>query len=321
MSNRYTLFPIKYHNLWKFYKEQSATFWFNEEIPFNDDLVHWNSLNNDEKYFLKNILAFFASSDGIVNENLVVNFYDKIDIPEAKSFYAMQIAIENIHSECYSILIDTYIINTDEKNKLFDAINTIPIVAKKANWALKYIENLKNKSCYSKEFFTTLIAFICIEGIFFSGSFCAIYWLKNRGLLPALSVANQFISRDENLHTEFAIELFKTLDGFKYITRENIIEIFKSAVELEKEFICDSLKVSLIGMNSILMSQYIEYVADRWLVFLDCPKIYNSENPFNFMNMISINDKCNFFENQVSNYNKPNVGVLESEKILNFDDF
>lgn len=321
MSNRYTIFPLKYLNLWKFYKDQSSSFWFNEEIQFSSDIKHWEKLNDNEKYFIKHILAFFASSDGIVNENLVVNFYNKVNIPEAKSFYAMQIAIENIHAECYSILIDTYINDIEEKAKLFDAINTIPIIQKKANWALNYIHSLnENTPMYSKEFFTTLVAFMCVEGIFFSGSFCAIYWLKSRGMMPALSTANQFISRDENLHTEFAIELFKTLNGFKYISKEEIYGIFKNAVEIEKEFICESLKVSLIGMNSDLMSKYIEYVADRWLIFLGLEKIYNSQNPFNFMNMISIPDKCNFFENQVSSYRKANVGSSEDDKVLTFDD-
>jgi ribonucleotide reductase beta subunit family protein with ferritin-like domain len=233
----------------------------------------------------------------------------------------MQIAIENIHAECYSLLIDTYITDSDEKDKLFNAINTIPIIQKKANWAIKYIKSLSDKPLYSKEFFTTLIAFICVEGIFFSGSFCAIYWLKSRGLMPALSTANQFISRDENLHTEFAIELFKTMNGYDFISKQEIYDIFKNAVELEKEFICEALKVSLIGMNDKLMSQYIEYVADRWLVFLDLEKIYNSTNPFYFMNTISINDKCNFFENQPSSYNRANVGMTEEDKQLTFDDF
>ena len=354
-ADKYTVFPIRYPNLWKFYKDHEATFWTAEEIRLTDDLVDWNNkLNDDERYFIKNVLAFFAASDGIVNENLVLNFYNEVEIAEARQFYAVQMMMEAIHNEQYSILIDTYINNTEEKNKLFRAIETIPCVKKKADWALKWIqegstlhtmipeEYMKSlRSLYNgnensdiplhpkhmdalqflvKErpsFAQRLLAFACVEGIFFSGSFCSIYWLKNRGLMPGLSSANQLISRDENLHCEFAISLYNMLDD--RLEEKQVHEIFKEAVDIEKEFVTESLPVSLIGMNCTLMKQYIEYVADRWLVLLNYNKLYNAQNPFDFMEMISVNSKDNFFELNVTNYVKSNVGTSEQDRKLVFD--
>jgi ribonucleoside-diphosphate reductase beta chain len=350
-SERYTVFPIRYPNLWKFYKDHEATFWTVEEIRLTDDLVDWNNkLNDNEKYFIKNVLAFFAASDGIVNENLVLNFYNEVQIPEARQFYAVQMMLEAVHSEQYAILIDTYITDTEEKSKLFNAIETIPAVKKKADWAIKWIEEgsllqemipekymkslkfLSRFDDYSDDikealnfitrerpsFAQRLLAFVCVEGIFFSGSFCAIYWLKNRGLMPGLSTANQFISRDENLHAEFALSLYKMLG--ERLEESVVHDIFKEAVIIEKEFITESLPVSLIGMNCKLMSEYIEYVADRWLVLLGYNKIYNTQNPFDFMEMISVNSKDNFFELNVTNYQKANVGTTDQDRELIFDD-
>lgn len=351
-SARYTVFPIRYPNLWKFYKDHAATLWFVEEVRLTDDITDWNeNLNDNERYFIKNILAFFAASDGIVNENLVLNFYNEVQIPEARQFYTIQMTIESIHAEQYAILIDTYITDSEEKNRLFNAIETIPAVKKKAEWALRWIEEgstviqsipestidiikkiqkIGGGICSREEltkldFFTKsrpdfaqrLLAFVCVEGIFFSGSFCAIYWLKSRGLMPGLATANQFISRDENLHAEFAIELYKMLDT--RLSENVVVQIFKQAVEIEKEFITQSLPVSLIGMNCVLMSQYIEYVADRWLVLLGYSKIYNTQNPFTFMEMISVNTKSNFFEVNVDQYRKANVGNTLEERKIEFD--
>ena len=354
-SSRYTVFPIHYHNLWKFYKQHLSTFWTAEEIKLTDDLVDWNNrLNENEKHFIKNILAFFAASDGIVNENLVVNFYNEVQIPEARQFYSVQMMIEAIHGETYSLLIDTYVLNTDEKSRLFNAVETIPAVKRKSDWAIKWIEegttlqqaipeeymrsykflvegneyadrplhhnHIEALSYLTRErpsFAQRLLAFICVEGIFFSGSFCAIYWLKSRGLMPGLSTANSFISRDENLHTEFAIELYKMLEN--RLDEDVVHSIFKEAVEIEKEFITESLPVSLIGMNCKLMTQYIEMVADRWLILLGYNKIYNTQNPFPFMEMISLNEKVNFFENTVTSYQRSNVGTTEEERKITFD--
>jgi len=353
-SDRYTVFPLRYHNLWKFYKDHVAAFWSVEEIRLSDDLVDWNErLNDNERFFVKNVLAFFAASDGIVNENLVLNFYNEVQIPEARQFYAVQMMLEAIHSETYSILIDTYVINTDEKNKLFNAVENIPCVKKKADWAIKWIEEgstlqetlptgfldtfkrleskLKSQGENDNEilqavnyltrdrpsFAQRLLAFICVEGIFFSGSFCAIYWLKNRGLMPGLSTANQFISRDENLHAEFAIELYKMLED--RLDEQTVHSIFKEAVEIEKEFVTESLPVSLIGMNCNLMRDYIEYVADRWLTLLGYGKMYNTANPFGFMELISVNAKENFFETNVSVYTRSNVGATEEDRQIVFD--
>ena len=354
-SSRYTVFPIKHHNLWKFYKQHLSTFWTAEEIKLADDITDWNyKLNDNERYFIKNILAFFAASDGIVNENLVVNFYNEVQIPEARQFYSVQMMIEAIHAETYSLLIDSYISNTDEKMKLFNAMETIPAVKKKADWAIKWIEEgsalqqlipekhmgsyeyiirfnkytgepLSESIIESVEFLTRerpsfaqrILAFVCVEGIFFSGSFCAIYWLKSRGLMPGLSTANSFIAKDEETHSTFAIELYKMCG--ERLDEEIVHDIFKEAVEIEKEFITESLPVSLIGMNTNLMSQYIEMVADRWLVLLGYNKIYNTQNPFPFMEMISLNEKVNFFENTVTNYQRSNVGTTEEERKIVFD--
>lgn len=352
-SERYTVFPLKHHNLWKFYKDHEATFWTTAEITLRDDLEDWtNKLNENEKYFIKNVLAFFAASDGIVNENLVLNFYNEVQIPEARNFYAVQMMMEAIHNEQYSILIDTYVNDTEEKMRLFRAIETIPAVKKKADWAMKYIEEgstlqetippqflekykLLHKQLASEKtdsetldaldyltrnrpsFAQRLLAFICVEGIFFSGSFCAIYWLKSKGLMPGLCTANEFISRDENLHASFAIELYKMLE--ERLDESIAHAIFKEAVEIEKEFITESLPVSLLGMNCNLMSQYIEYVADRWLILLDYNPIFNASNPFGFMEMISVNAKTSFFEVNVTNYVRANVGTTEEDREISFD--
>ena len=313
-NSRFTVFPIKYQNLWKFYKQHISTFWTVEEIKLTDDITDWNTkLNDNEKYFIKNVLAFFAASDGIVNENLVVNFYNEVEIPEARQFYAVQMMLEAVHSEQYSLLIDTYILNTEEKDILFKAIDTIPAVKRKADWAIKWMQKDKTNTSFVQR----LLAFVCVEGIFFSGSFCAIYWLKSRGLMPGLSTANSFISRDENLHADFAIELYKMLEN--RLDETIVHDIFKEAVDIEKQFITESLPVSLIGMNCKLMSEYIEMVADRWLVLLGYNKIYNTSNPFPFMEMISLNEKVNFFENVVTNYQRANVGASEEDRKITFD--
>jgi ribonucleoside-diphosphate reductase beta chain len=342
-SERYTVFPIKYPNLWDFYKKHASTVWFVEEVTLTDDLSDWNNkLNDSERFFIKNILAFFAASDGIVNENLVLNFYNEVQIPEARSFYTIQMMIESIHSEQYSLLIDTYISDKKEQEYLFNAIETIPAVKRKADWALKWIsegatviesipidtlntiKTLENNGVSGLDFFTKsrpsfaqrLLAFVCVEGIFFSGSFCAIYWLKSKGLMPGLANSNIFIARDENLHTEFAIELYKMLDN--KLNTETVHSIFKDAVDIEKEFITESLPVSLLGMNCTLMKTYIEYIADRWLILLDYPKIYNVENPFNFMEMISVSGKTNFFESRETSYKRGGIGQSEEERKLDF---
>lgn len=295
--NRFVLFPLKYQKVWDMYKTHVKAFWTAEEIDLYQDLDDWNNkLNNDEKYFIKNVLAFFAGSDGIVNENLSINFINDVQIPEARMFYGFQIAMENIHSETYSLLIDTYIKDTNEKNKLFDAIHTVPCVEKKANWALKWISDP------NATFAERLVAFAAVEGIFFSGSFCSIFWLKKRGLMPGLSMSNEFISRDEGLHCEFACLLYSMLQN--KLSKQRIEEIVCSAVEIEKEFITEALPVSLIGMNSNLMKQYIEFVADFWLVRLGYEKVYKSENPFDFMDMLSLDSKSNFFEHRPSQYSK-----------------
>lgn len=291
------MFPIKYHDIWEMYKTAEHSFWTAEEIDLAQDLTDWNDkLNDDEKHYIKNVLAFFAASDGIVNENLAENFLKEVQYAEAKSFYGFQISMENIHSETYSLLIDTYIKDEDEKDRLFNAIDTVPSVKKKADWALKWIE--------SDSFAERLIAFAAVEGIFFSGSFCSIFWLKKRGLMPGLAFSNELISRDEGLHCEFACLLHNKYVQNK-ISQERITQIIIEAVEIEKEFVTDSLPVSLIGMNSKLMQQYIEFVADYWLVALGCKKFYNSVNPFDFMDMLSLQNKSNFFEKRTSEYQKP----------------
>ena len=293
-ESRYVMFPLQDDSIWKMYKKQVDCFWRAEEIDLSKDLTHWNSLNEQERYFISMILAFFAASDGIVLENLAARFMGEVQLSEARAFYGFQIAMENIHSETYSLLIDTYIKDKDEKTKLFKAIDNYPCIKKKADWAIKWIQDKRSS------FATRLIAFACIEGIFFSGAFCSIFWLKKRGLMPGLTFSNELISRDEALHTEFAILLYSKLN--KKIPKAKVIEIIKEAVEIEKEFICEALPCRLIGMNSDLMCQYIEFVADRLLLQLGYDKIYNAINSFDFMEMISIQGKTNFFEKRVADY-------------------
>ena len=298
-GNRYVLLPIQHHNLFNLYKKALASFWTVEEVDISKDMNDWHKLSGDEQHFIKNILAFFAGSDGIVLENLAVRFMSEIKCSEAMCFYGFQIAMENIHSEMYSLLIDTYIRDPIEKNHLFNAIDTIPSVSKKANWAIKWINDKDSN------FATRVVAFAAVEGIFFSGSFCAIFWLKKRGLMPGLTSSNELISRDEGMHTDFAVEIYNMLNN--RLSQETINDIIMEAVSIEKEFIIDSIPCKLIGMNSELMSQYIEYVADRLLVQLGYNKVYNASNPFNFMEMISLEGKTNFFEKRVMDYSKANV--------------
>ena len=302
--DRFVIFPIQHQELWEEYKKQQACIWTAEEIDLSADLDDWrNVLNDDEKHFVKHVLAFFAASDGIVNENLAENFVREVQYTEAKFFYGFQIMMENIHSETYSLLIDTYISDAAEKHKLFHAVETIPAVKRKADWALKWIN--------SPHFQERLVAFAAVEGIFFSGSFCSIFWLKKRGLMPGLSFSNELISRDEGMHCDFAVLLHNKYLANK-VSEARIKEIITSALEIEKEFILESLPVRLIGMNSDLMSQYLEFVADRLLVSLGCSKVYNSENPFDFMTNISLQGKTNFFEKRVGEYQK--AGVLNSSE-------
>ena len=303
--NRFVLFPIEYPEIWHMYQKSLGLFWTANEIDLGKDLVDWPKLKADEQHFIKNVLAFFAGSDGIVLENLGVRFMNDVQIPEAKCFYGFQIAMENIHSETYSLLIDTYVKDSEEKNRLLNAIETIPSVEKKAKWALKWIGD-------DSQFAKRLVAFAAVEGIFFSGSFCAIFWLKKRGLMPGLTSSNELISRDEGLHTDFAVLLYKMLN--KKLSYEIIKEIIMEAVSIEKEFIVDSIPCRLIGMNSDLMCEYIEFVADRLVVQLGYEKIYGSKNPFSFMEMISMEGKTNFFEKRVMEYSKAGVGV-EKEKM------
>jgi ribonucleotide reductase beta subunit family protein with ferritin-like domain len=292
--NRFVMFPVSDQNIWKMYKKQVDCFWRPEEIDTSKDMVCWVKLSSDEQYFIKMILAFFAASDGIVLENLGVRFMTEVQLPEARAFYGFQIAMENIHSETYSILIDSYIKNSDEKNKLFNAITNFPCIEKKAKWALKWINDKRSS------FATRLIAFACVEGIFFSGAFCSIYWLKKRGLMPGLTFSNELIARDEALHTEFAVYLYNKME--KKIIKKKIQEIIQEAVTIEKEFITEALPCRLVGMNSDLMNRYIEFVADRLAIQLGIDPIYNSVNPFDFMEMISLEQKTNFFESRVSEY-------------------
>ena len=297
--NRFVLFPIEHNDIWNFYKKSEASFWTAEEIDLAADIVDWNDkLNDDERYFVKHILAFFAASDGIVNENLAENFVAEVQYTEAKFFYGFQIMMENIHSETYSLLIDTYIKDKEEKNHLFNAIETLDCVKKKADWALQWIEN--------GNFAERIVAFAAVEGIFFSGSFCSIFWLKKRGLMPGLSFSNELISRDEGMHCDFACLLY-TRHLVNKLPKSTIEKIIRDAVDIEKEFICDALPVRLIGMNSDLMSQYIEFVADRLLVELGNDKIFGTANPFDFMEMISLQGKTNFFEKRVAEYQKAGV--------------
>jgi ribonucleotide reductase beta subunit family protein with ferritin-like domain len=290
-QSRFVMFPVQDQNIWKMYKKQVDCFWRPEEIDTAKD--NWNSLTKDEQYFIKMILAFFAASDGIVLENLGARFMTEIQLPEARAFYGFQIAMENIHSETYSLLIDTYIKDDSEKDKLFNALENFPCISKKAEWALKWM-NPEN------HFAKRLVAFACVEGIFFSGAFCSIYWLKKRGLMPGLTFSNELISRDEALHTEFAVYLYNKL--IHKLSKEDLHAIIMDAVSIEKEFINDALPCRLIGMNSGLMNQYIEFVADRLLLQLGTEPVYHVINPFDFMEMISLEQKTNFFESRVSEY-------------------
>lgn len=306
-KDRFVLFPIKHREIWEMYKKAEASFWTAEEIDLSPDLLDWEKkLNEDEKYFIKHVLAFFAASDGIVNENLAVNFMSEVQYPEARCFYGFQVMIENIHSEAYSLLIDTYIRNPEDKDRLFHAIDTVPCVKKKADWALRWISQ--------GSFAERLIAFAAVEGIFFSGSFCSIFWLKKRGLMPGLSFANELISRDEGLHCDFACLLYSQLKH--KLPTATVQDIIRNAVGIEHEFVRDSIPVKLIGMNSDLMCQYIEFVADRLLVALGCPRIYNVTNPFDFMELISMQGKTNFFERRVSEYQKSGVMTKKEDNVF-----
>ncbi|KAI9596852.1 ferritin-like superfamily [Syncephalis fuscata] len=305
---RFVLFPIKYHEVWQMYKKAEASFWTVEEADLSKDMNDWEGrLNDDERHFISHVLAFFAASDGIVNENLVERFSNEVQIPEARCFYGFQIMIENIHSEMYSLLIDTYIRDPAQRSYLFDAIDTIPCVRKKADWALRWISDKQST------FAERLVAFAAVEGIFFSGSFASIFWLKKRGLMPGLTFSNELISRDEGLHCDFACLLFSLLQNKPSV--ETVTSIITEAVGIEIEFLTDALPVRLIGMNADLMARYIEFVADRLLVALGCPKIYHAENPFDFMDMISLQGKTNFFEKRVSDYQKS--GVMSNSKTGN----
>ena len=293
-DKRFVMFPIQHNDIWEMYKKQVDCFWRPEEIDLTKDLVDWQKLDDNEKYFISMILAFFAASDGIVLENLALRFINDVQISEARAFYGFQVAMENIHSHTYSLLIDTYIKNDDEKTKLFNAIENFECIKKKADWAKKWIND--NRSSFD----TRLVAFACVEGIFFSGAFCSIYWLKKRGLMPGLTFSNELISRDEALHCEFAVLLHNKLE--RKIDKTRVREIIKEAVDIEIEFICDALPCKLVGMNSVLMSQYIQFVADRLIVQLGYKKIYNVENCFPWMELISLQGKTNFFEKRVSDY-------------------
>jgi len=303
-KDRFVILPINYPKIWEAYKKHEASFWTAEEIDLGSDMKDWNAMNDGERHFVSHVLAFFAASDGIVNENLAVNFMSEVQLPEARCFYGFQIMMENIHSETYALLIDTYIKDPQEKNRLFHAIETIPAVKRKAEWALRWIEN--------GSFAERLVAFAAVEGIFFSGSFCSIFWLKKRGLMPGLTFSNELISRDEGLHCEFACLLYGMLNN--KLSEEAVYNIIRDAVAIEKEFITDALPVALIGMNAKLMQQYIEFVADRWLSELGYPKIYNTTNPFDFMEMISLEGKTNFFEKRVGEYQKAGVSSERSQQ-------
>ena len=309
--NRFVLFPIKHDDIWQFYKLQEACFWTAEEIDLSADLVDWNNkLNDNERHFVKHVLAFFAASDGIVNENLAENFVSEVQYTEAKFFYGFQIMMENIHSETYSLLIDTYINDPKEKDYLFNAIENMPCVKKKADWAMRWIEN--------GSFAERIVAFAAVEGIFFSGSFCSIFWLKKRGLMPGLSFSNELISRDEGMHCDFACLLYN--DHIQHKLDPQVLrDIIEDAVNIEKEFVSDALPVNLIGMNADMMCQYIEFVADRLLEALRQPKIYKVENPFPWMDMISLQGKTNFFEKRVGEYQKAGVTANREDQEFSLD--
>lgn len=306
-KDRFVILPINYPRVWEMYKKHEASFWTSEEIDLSGDAQDWARLNDGERHFISHILAFFAASDGIVNENLAVNFMSEVQLPEARCFYGFQIMMENIHSETYAQLIDTYIKDPQEKYRLFHAIETVPAVQKKAEWALRWIGN--------GTFAERLVAFAAVEGIFFSGSFCSIFWMKKRGLMPGLTFSNELISRDEGLHCEFACLLYSMLEYSK-LSQEQVFAIIGDAVKIEKEFVSESLPVDLIGMNAKLMQQYIEFVADRWLGELGYPKMFNATNPFDFMEMISLQGKTNFFEKRVGDYQKS--GVMSGKESQTF---
>ncbi|PTX22513.1 ribonucleoside-diphosphate reductase beta chain [Pontibacter mucosus] len=308
--NRFVLFPIQHDEVWQMYKKAEASFWTAEEIDLGQDLKDWEGLNDGERHFISHVLAFFAASDGIVNENLAINFMNEVQIPEARCFYGFQIMMENIHAETYSLLIDTYIKKQSEKDFLFNALENVPAVKKKGEWALRWIE--------SENFTERLVAFAAVEGIFFSGSFCSIFWMKKRGLMPGLTFSNELISRDEGLHCDFACLLYSMLQN--KLPQERVHEIIRDAVSIEQEFVTDALPVDLIGMNAKLMSQYIEFVADRLLVSLGYSKIYNSTNPFDFMEMISLQGKTNFFEKRVGEYQKAGVLSDKDKNVFSLDE-
>jgi ribonucleoside-diphosphate reductase beta chain len=309
--NRFVLFPIKHQEVWKMYKNHVASFWTAEEVDLAADLVDWEKLNDGERHFIKHVLAFFAASDGIVNENLVLNFMREVQIPEARCFYGFQIAMENIHAETYSLLIDTYIKDPQEKDYLFNALQNLDCVAKKGKWAMTWIDE-------APTFAHRLIAFAAVEGIFFSGSFCSIFWLKKRGLMKGLTFSNELISRDEGLHCDFACLLYSMLEN--QLPKQEVQDIITQAVEFEKEFVRDALPVSLIGMNADMMCEYIEFVADRLLMSLGNEKVYNATNPFPWMDMISIQGKTNFFERRVGDYQKAGVTTSREEQVFSVDD-
>lgn len=311
-DKRFVLFPLNYHRVFEMYKNHMAVFWTADELDFADDIKDWEKLNDNEKHFIKHVLAFFSASDGIVNENLAIRFYNDVQIPEARCFYGFQIAMENIHSETYSLLIDTFVKDSNEKDQLFNAVTNFPFVKKKADWAIKWMQS-------KRSFGERLIAFAAIEGIFFSGSFCSIYWLKKRGLMPGLCTSNEFISRDEGLHCEFACLMHELLPEDEQVDKETIANIITEAVAIEREFITEAIPVSLIGMNADLMSEYIEFVADFWLNKLGCDKHYNTENPFDWMEMISLEGKTNFFEKRVSEYQRPGVLGDKSQNKFSLD--
>lgn len=311
-DNRFVLFPIKYDQIWKYYKQAEASFWTAEEVDLSSDMNDWeNKLNKDERHFIKHVLAFFAASDGIVNENLVLNFMREVQIPEARCFYGFQVAIENIHAEMYSLLIDTYIKDPTEKDYLFNALQNLECVSKKGNWAMRWIEN-------APTFAHRLIAFAAVEGIFFSGSFCSIFWLKKRGLMPGLTFSNELISRDEGLHCDFACMLYQMLEN--KLDPQEVQDIITEAVMFEKEFVTDALPVSLIGMNAAMMSDYIEFCADRLLESLGNKTFYNTDNPFPWMEMISLQGKTNFFEKRVGEYQKSGVMSQKSDMAFSLDE-
>ena len=310
--NRFVIFPIQHHDIWQWYKQSEACFWTAEEIDLTADLKDWDEkLNDDERHFIKHVLAFFAASDGIVNENLAENFVNEVQYTEAKFFYGFQIMMENIHSETYSLLIDTYIKDDKEKDFLFNAIENLPPVKKKAEWALRWIDN--------GSFTERLIAFAAVEGIFFSGSFCSIFWLKKRGLMPGLSFSNELISRDEGMHCDFACLLYNKHVVNK-LTKDTVQKIIVDAVEIEKDFVSNAIPVDLIGMNATLMCQYIEFVADRLLTALGNPKVYHVENPFPWMDLISLQGKTNFFEKRVGDYQKAGVMANREKQIFSLDE-